>query len=427
VSEVADTRQSDRPLRGRLRAAGLLLLLIAGIDPTLARSDDWLDRTGDHLRYSGRLIGDPDGARSRLERIGIHLDLFYNQYLSGKPSGAGANPDAVFGYSGSYDFFTRVDLDALTGWTGAQLLLHVKGQYDRSLNADVGALSKPIDDASFDDPIYVDELWLQQAALGGRLELRLGFSEQQTLFDRNAYANSEDRQFLTQYLDNNAVVPLPNGLAATVIFHPADWLDLAGGVADADNVPGRAGFDTFFDQMDSLTGYFEAALRSPWATSGHPGRYRIGVFVDGRSLPDFATGRAERGHVGAYLSLDQQIWQHRSGTPQDLGIFARAGYADPDVNRVAWFWSVGFEYAGAIPTRGADVLGLGTYQAIGSSCYRRFVDPRFDSETGLELYYALRAVGWLVITPDFQYVFDPGAIGANDDAFVFTLRLRVTF
>ena len=83
----------------------------------------------------------------------------------GKPSGGGANPDGAFGHSGSYDFFARVDLEALVGWRGGDLLLHVKGQYDDNLNADVGALSDPIDDADFDEPVYVDELWLEQALL----------------------------------------------------------------------------------------------------------------------------------------------------------------------------------------------------------------------------------------------------------------------
>jgi hypothetical protein len=42
------------------------------------------------------------------------------------------------------------------------------------VNRDVGAISDPIDDADFDEPIYVDELWAQQSLLGGRLRIRAG-------------------------------------------------------------------------------------------------------------------------------------------------------------------------------------------------------------------------------------------------------------
>jgi porin len=427
VSDVANPCPRCRAAWRPQCAAEIALVIVALLAMPPAHAEPTGRPLGDHLLYSSRLIGEAGGARTRLERLGIDFKLFYNQVLSGKPAGGGANPDGVFGHSGSYDFFTRVDLDALVGWTGADVLLHVRGQYDRNLNAAVGALSDPIDDADFDRPIYVDQLWIQQSVLGGRLRLLLGLSEQQRVFDRNAYANTEDRQFLTSYLDNNGVVPLPNGLAVTVIVSPVSWLELALGVADADNLPRHGGFDTAFDGIDSLTGYFEVKLRSPWAERDLPGSYRLGIFVDGRTRVDFRTGRPRSGHVGAYASFDQLVWRERAGEQEGAGVFARVGYADPDVNRESWFWSLGFQYAGALPSRNRDVLGLGVYQTIGSAAYRKWIDPRFDHETGIEIYYAMRTLGWLVITPDFQYIIDPGATGTIGNAFVASLRLRVTF
>lgn len=408
-------------------AVGLLGLLLGGLAASApgARGAE-LSELGRYLMESPDLLGDPDGARSRLERLGIDFQLFYNQYLSGKPAGGGVDPDGVFGTSGSYDFLTMVDLEALSGWSGADFLLHVKGQYDRNINADVGALSDPIDDADFDAPIYVDELWLQQAFLSDRLRFRVGFLEQQTTFDRNAYANSEDRQFLTTFLDNNPLVPLPNGLAMTTIAVPLPWLEIALGAADADNLPRSAGFDTAFDGIDGTTGYLELDFRSPWQGRGLPGSYRLGMFVDGRERSDFQTGDLERTHLGGYLSFDQLVWSEFGQDGQGLGFFARWGHADPDVNRISDFWSTGFQYAGLLPCRDADLLGFGVYQAIGSSVYRRDVDPAFDRETGIELYYRVAALPWLAITPDFQYIVDPGATRDADNATVLTLRFRVS-
>jgi porin len=376
---------------------------------------------------AGELLGDPGGQRSRLQRLGVVLQLFYNQYLTGKPEGGGVNPDGEFGHSGSYDFFARVDLEALSGWPGADFLLHLKGQYDRNVNEDVGALSDPIDDADFDAPLYVDELWLQQTFLADRLRFRLGFLEQQTYFDRNAYANSEDRQFLSAFLDNNGVVPLPNGIGAIALLAPLPWLEIALGAADADNTPRTAGFATAFDGIDSVTGYLELRLASPLERHGLPGAVRFGAFLDGRALTDFRSGRVDRGHAGAYLSFDQLAFREGPEGPQGLGLFARGGRADPDVNRIAWFWSLGLQYQGALPSRNGDILGLGVFQAIGSDVYREAIDPRFDRETGIELYYRIEAFSWLAVTPDFQYIVDPGATGTADDAIVATLRLRVSF
>jgi len=428
-ARVADRRDRSAPRRiacGRMRLARVLMAagIVLGTTPAPVEASSGM---GEHLRDSPRLLGDVHGERTRLERLGLHFRLFYNQLLSGKPSGGGANDGAAFGHSGSYDFFAGADLEALTGWRGADVLLHVKGQYDRNLNPDVGALSDPIDDADFDAGIYVDELWLQQAWLDDRVRVRIGFAEQQTVFDRNAHANSEDRQFLTTFLDNNGVVPLPNGLAVTLIVDPVPWAELAVGCADADNRPRNDGFDTFFDDADSLTGYFELAFESPFEGRDLSGRYRVGVFIDGRQRLDFRTRLPDRGHVGAYLSFDQLVLREGTRWDEGLGVFARAGYADPDVNRVAWFWSAGLEYAGPIPRRGGDVLGFGVYQAIGSSVYRDAVDPRFERETGIELYYAARVLGWLVVTPDLQVIVDPGATGQAGDVFLATLRLRTTF
>jgi porin len=380
------------------------------------------------LLESPRLLGDLGGERTRLERLGIDFQLFYQQYLGWRARG-GVDPDHRFGSSGSYDLFALVDVEELAGWPGLDLLLHVKGQYDENLNEDVAALGDPVDDADFDDAIYVDELWLQQALLGDRARLRAGFLEQQTLYDRNAFANSEDRQFANAFLDNNPLVPLPNGLGVALVLGPLRWLELAGGVADADNEPRSAGFDTAFDGFGSLNGYLEltARTRLPSAWGSLPGSYRVGVFRDGRRRAAFGRRGRHRGHYGGYLSFDQVAFREGGDEAQGLGLFARAGLADEDVNRLAWFWSAGLEYVGLLPGRETDVLGVGTYQTIGSNRYQDEIDSDFDEETGVEVYYRIAVLPWLFVTPDLQYIADPGASSAGRDAVVALLRLRVSF
>jgi porin len=419
----------------RRREASLICLVIwalGTIAPAAAESEDEAPqgsaRVGRHLLESPWLLGDPGDFRQKLGLYGVTMQLFYTQFLAWKPQG-GALPASTFGHNGSYDFLTFIDGKELIGWPGMVALLHVKGQYERSINRDVGALSDPIDDADFDEPIWIDQLWLEQGVLDGRLRVRLGLLEQQTIFDRNAFANSEDFQFSATFLDNNPTVPLPNGLGVVAFLRVADWLEIATGFGDADNAPLRAGFDTVFDGIDSLTGYVELDLHARLPGPAHPlpGAYRLGGFIDGRSLPDFTTGRLSRGHGGVYLSFDQLVFLEQENEAEGLGLFGRFGWADPDVNRIEWFWSLGGQYRGLAPRRRDDVLAIGLYQAIGSDAYRRSVDPRFDKETGIEIYYSAALVPWLAVTPDFQYIFDPGAAGAYDDAVVVMLRFRVQF
>jgi len=391
---------------------------------------------GRHLSGSQQLLDDPGGARTRLEQLGIVAQLFYQHFVSWKPPGGGVASSGAFGHSASYDLFGLVDAEELVGWPGLDLLVRARGLYGRNLNDEVGALSDPIDDADFDAPIYVDELWLEQALLDDRVRVRLGMLEQQTLFDRNAYANSEDIQFLATFLDNDGVVPLPRGLGAALLVTPVKWLDVALGAVDADNPSRSAGFDTAFDGLDSLTGYLELRFRSrlPSRAGELPGAFRLGAFLDGRDRTVFGethqgTGlpKTQRGHPGAYLSFDQLAFREGPDSEQGLGLFARFGWADEDVNRVAWFWSVGARYLGLAPTREADVLGLGIYQAIGSERYRDLQDRDFEGETGIEVYYQIAALRWLALTPDLQIILDPGGDEAADDAVVATLRVRVSF
>ena len=383
-----------------------------------------------HAAERSTLVGDPSGWRTRTADAGLSVQLFANLFPSWKLRGGATDEGGELGHSASYDLLVHADLGELAGMRGTTLLLHVKGQYDRNVNRDVGAISDPIDDADFDEPIYVDQLWAQQSFLGGRLRLRAGFLEQQTVFDRNAYANSEDLQFLGTFLDNG-LVPLPNGLGIALIAAPTPWLELALGVVDGDNRPGRLGFDTAFDDVDSLTVHaeatFRASLRGP--NGELPGNYRLGVYRDGRERVRFGTTQTRRGAWGAYLSFDQLVLREASagGSPEGLGVFARAGRADPDTSAVEWLWSLGVSYLGLLPGRAQDTLALGLYQAIASDRFRAAHDPAFDRETGFELYYALALRPGLVVTPDLQWILDPGPTGAGRNAVIATLRVRLSF
>jgi porin len=394
----------------RVVLAALLAALATA--PDAAAGDVWR-----HLVSTPRLLDDPGGARSRLEELGLTLQLFFQTYVG--------HYEAATRNSGSYDGFVYADLEALGLVPGATALLHYKGNYGRNVNPKVNALSDPIDDADFDAPLWVASLWWEQAILDDRVRLRLGYIDQQVVFDRNAFANSEDRQFMSTFLDDNPLVPLRIGLGADLVVAPTPWLELALGTADADNAPRRAGWDTAFDGGDSLMGYAEATVRV--RPGGLPGAYRVGVVYDGARKTAFGSDDSSRGHFSAYLNLDQVLFREPGAETQGLGIFARWGRTDPDVSRIVSFWSGGLHYEGLLPARDRDVLGLGFYGAVGSTRYRSRVDPDFEGETGIELYYKIVLAPWLHVTPDVQLIVDPGGDRSSRDAVVLALRLRAAF
>lgn len=393
---------------------------------------------GEWLWHTDRLSGDWGGLRTKGEDRGVKFSLYYIQYYAWKSAG-GVEPSSKDVFSGSVDFFTQVDFQKL-GWIpGGEMLLHVKNNWGLRINESVGALGDPIDDADGDHPIYIDQLYYQQNLFDKKLQLRVGYLDQQTVLDRNAYANSEDVQFMNGYLDNNnAIIPLTIGPGISLFLNPNDWLSFVLGVADANARQYVSNFETTFDSDLKLNGYFETDFRYEHPTPRGPliGNYRVGLVLDPTDREIYGSGSPSQtsgSNLRFYLSFDQQVYAERNqSNGQGLGLFARYGYKDGKLNfggnPTEHFWSVGAQYLGLIPHRDHDALGFGFYSAIASSSRREY-DPAsadLDREDGYEVYYRYQLTPTIALTPGFQYIHQPGTRTTVDDAWVIAFRARFT-
>jgi porin len=403
-------------------AAALLCALGLASAPARAGGPAWLQ--------SPRLLGDPGGWRSALDDHGFSTIGYVNHYTGVLLRGAHGD-----GHSGTVDLFGIADLEQAVGWPGGTILVHAKSAFDENVNGQAGTLNDPFDDADFDEPIYIAQLWLEQALWAERVRFRLGYLDSQVTYDRNAYANSEDRQFFSTFLDNNGLLPLKVGFGAALILRPWEPVEIVVGTADADNSPPKAGYDTAFDGVRSMMFYAEGTLH--WELGRRqpamPGTLHVGVVRDAtrrtrfrRPVPGEPPPDPDRGHWIFYVSADQMLYRESADPEQGLGWFGRYGHADEDRNRVADFWSTGFEYRGVLPTRDRDVLGVGVYQTIPSDRYRDEIDSGFGEETGIEAYYQIQLWPWLTFTPDVQWVNDPGGSSQGRDVWVLGFRFRVS-
>lgn len=426
---------------GALSPAGAPVFAQSGSGSPLPASSgaterSWPDVLWDHVLHSPRLLDDPWNARSWLEDRGLTLSFYFNHQYGVNTRG-GTNTEGAQRHSGSLDSFALLETGRAGLWTGGELLFHAKSNYNENINPDVGALANPIDDADFDEALWIDQFWYQQQALEGRVMVRAGYLDLQGIIDRNAYANNEDVQFMNTFLDNNgAIIPLKVGFGSALWVRPAAWLEFIAGVSDAEGEVRQAGFDTAFDDFESLVVFGQAGLAAELSSARGPlpGKYRFGTFYDPRSRPVFGrsdpvTGepRLDKGDVGWYLSFDQLVFREGGGGEQGLGLFARYGYRDEDVYPVAHFWSAGLQYLGLLPARDDDALGIGFYQTIASDRYRDEVDREFSRETALEIYYRIQATPWFAVTPGYQFIDDPGALKSARDAHVLVLRFRAAF
>ncbi len=383
-----------------------------------------------------RLTGDWGGVRPELEDVGVKINLYYNHFYGILLQG-GQDLNNAQRNSATLDLHLFLDFEKMGLIPGGELFVWPKGHFSRNINPKVGALADPFDDADGDKVIYIDVLQYQQTLIKDKLKLRVGYLDQQMAFDRNAYANSEDKQFFNTYLDNdNAIVPLTIGLGAVLFWDPTEWLGFAIGASDGDARIFRTGLDTAFHDEATYFGYLHTELRPkiPGPNGDLAGNYRFGLIYDPRRKEIFGSqlgGRAEpdyeRGDYGFYLSFDQKLFRESPEDDQGLGWFCRYGFRRGNVNRIGHFWSTGVEYLGPIPERDKDRAGFGMYQALASHEYKREVNSDFYGETGYELYYSFQLTPWLTFSPDIQYIRDPGGLRSNKDAVVLGFRARVTF
>ena len=362
--------------------------------------------------------------RERWEERGINVDLFYNAYFGWNAKG-GLNTGSALAYSHSVDLFVRADTERMGLWANGTVLIQLKSNYGKSINPDVGALSQANDDADFEELIYVDQFYYEHDLREHDVRLRVGYLDYQTIIDRNAYANSEDLNFMNAALDNNPLVPLKIGFGATVFLEPAPWMGVILGTADAENDILQAGWDTAFDG-ENLMAYGEVRFTAECdsARGGLLGHYRWGVFYDPRSQPVFGQVQRTTGTVGTWLSLDQMVYREGESDRQGLGMFYRYGYREKQSYATTELHSAGLEYVGLLPNRDEDAFGIGFYDLVSSDDYLAFVDSGFGGEAGFESYYRYQLTPWLAITPSVQYIENPGGMDSSPDALAFLLRLR---
>lgn len=375
----------------------------------------------EELRTSRHLLWQADGAREVLKARGLDVSLFYNAFSGVRVTGGRGGEH--FSQSGSADLFLTLDVGKL-GLRGAgTVLMLAKALHGRNINPAVGAVLDPVDDADGSDT-YIDQLWYEHSFLSDRVHWRVGYLDQQTAVDRNAYANQEDSQFAATALDNQSpIVPVGVGLGTTLFLEPCRRFALVYTMSDAQGRTGRAGWDTAFDSQFHV---LEANLKP--GTDRLPGNYRVGVVYDPRDRVHFGSETETVHHdFGAYVSFDQKVFAEDADPRQGAGLFLRYGWRDDSVNRTSHFWSFGAEYDGPVTGRDLDVAGLGFWGVHESGLLSKTEDPGIDAEYGLEGYYRVQVTPWLQVTPDVQYLRNPSAQPSAHDAVVALLRGRITF
>jgi porin len=393
------------------------------------------------------LTGNWGGFRDKMVESGVSVNLDFYSVYQGNVHGGNDTKDAQR-FTGEYNLHIGLDLEKLLKLKGSYFYVRGRGDFGNGLDGtdkigDVfGVNGNTIGYRSMD----VVEAWYHQSFFDSKLQFRLGKIDMSGTIDcrgcplsidGNAFANDAQTQFLNNALVNNPTIPFPDmGLGAVAYYNPIEWFYLTAGVADAQADSRTTGFNTAFHDEDYFVSMYEFGFTPEIPTKKAPlaGNYRFGLWYDPQPKEMYFNdyngqldARFKRDDVGFYTSFDQMIYRENDEDDQGMGLFFRYGFAPSDANFLEDFWSVGGQYQGLIPTRNDDVLGLGVAQGFMTNDLGYYDGYNPGRETAFELYYAIQITKWMTISPDIQYIMDPGANHDGQDATVMGIRLGMQF
>ena len=269
------------------------------------------------------------------------------------------------------------------------------------------------------------------------LEVNFGKMDPFVFFDQNKVSDDETRSFMNQSLVHNPLLDTGGDVGV-------DGLGFSPGVQvayiDQTNKPEKNAvsfgmFETgngasFQDSMDFpfWIGQVETTRRF---FGGLEGNYRLYGWRNGRAQN---YDGAEAAHAGIGISIDQKVAEY-------VSLFGRYGYELDGKVRFDQALTVGTEISGNYWGRGADALGIGFGLLKVSDDFKRdslTLDADGDGTADLgytaegmeqvaEIFYRYRLMPKLELSPNAQYIRQPGGNASSNDAYAVGLRAQVTY
>jgi high affinity Mn2+ porin len=285
-----------------------------------------------------------------------------------------------------------------------------------------------------------------------RLVLTVGKFAVTDIFDTNKYAHDPRSDFMNWALIDTGTFDYASDAwgftyGAAAEWYQGDWT-VRGGIFDLSVVPNDVELDPHFAQFQWV-GEIERRY-DLWgqpgkvAVTGFLSRGRMGSFSDAIALaaatggvPQTSAVRQYTSRAGLSVNLEQQI-------TADLGLFARAGFANgniepyefSDIDRTA---AAGLSLAGKSWGRPDDTVGLaGVINGI-TSVHQAYLNagglgilvgdgmlPHPAPEQIIEAYYQL-PVSFFKLTLDYQFIVNPAYNTDRGPASVVSARVHAQF
>jgi len=345
----------------------------------------------------------------------------------------------------------------LIGWPGASVFLFVLGTHGGGPSDLVGDV-QGVSNIEAPSTVRLEEVWLQQNLLRGRLSWLVGRYDLNTEF----YRLQSGALFINSSVGIGPEFGL-SGVAGPSIF-PNTAVGTRIDVKPSPNVVWRAAVldgvpvdrpgdrIRLFASGDGALLVSEVALLARPDTVGVPrqrrfrigrgpprpyrGKLALGAWYYTARFPDLVDTLASgapvrhRGSRGAYFIGDRTLWSARRGGATALAAFVQLGAGDARVNQIGAYVGGGLTLTGPFPSRAHDQVGLAVAVARNGAHYERAraaLGMLVADETALELTYAAHVGSWLSVQPDVQLVIHPGGTRGPPNAVVPGLRVALSY
>jgi porin len=359
--------------------------------------------------------------------VNVHLSLMnVYQYVAD----GGVNETGEL--STSYDNQNYFDFGRMGLWENGFALVRAEGKSDDAgVNFDTGAIIPVNFDAMVPEPKgksfeFTEWFYAHQFA-GGKFEALVGMWDIARFFDIVPSSAPYHHRFLNAHMFFNSVLlrwaPY-NILGGVALLKPTKWLTITTGIGDPNS--SAADID-WFEEGDIDILHQWTFMLKPF---GRPGWFHLGVaYTDQEQstiAQDPATPETETkdDDWAYYGSFNQWLYQDPANPHRSIGLFGRVGVTNGDINIIERHYSFGVSFDGMIRSRPKDAFGIVGWYNDFSGDLSSTLD---DSSEGFEAYYRFQATPWLQITPDVQYLFDPGMQQGNDDTLVVGARALINF
>ena len=374
------------------------------------------------------------------EKEGVTYSGEYTGEGFGNLSG-GIQPGVA--YEGLLKLTLQLELNKIVDWGGASIYASALYPHGNGLSDQYTGDFNILSNIDAYNSFRLFELWFQQKFFGDKASIRIGqmAADQEFYQSRwsNIFINSCFGTFPTISMGTNLPIYPVGGLGARIDFHPSSSTFIRAAVFDSK--PGQASTNdkhgTLF-HLNPSTGVIVIAEAGYQITPSPDNRgkdesYILGTYYDSHRFTGNFVETTHNKNGGLYAIVNRLLYRktpyvNEQSNTTGLGAFASCAVAPADRNQVSLYVDCGINYNGLFPGRDNDVFGFAlSYTKISGNYLVNNIPVDSGHETVLEVTYRIQVTDHIDIQPDFQYIFDPGALRHRPNAVVAGVRYDLTF